>query len=117
MSYLYLAIAFSLNAGANILLKLAATSGFSFGSLLAGQWNKGHLLALIAAILFAGNLGAYLIALENVPLSVGYPIMIGMTFVITTAAAIYLGESITPIRALGLALVMLGIVVVVRTNA
>ena len=117
MPYIFLAIAFTLNAIANFLLKLAAINGFSFSSLLAGQWNKGHLLALVAAVFFAGNLGAYLVALEKVPLSVGYPIMIGMTFVITTGLALYLGERMTPLQAIGIAMILAGVFVVVRATA
>lgn len=117
MSYIFLALAFSFNAAANLLLKLAATSGFSFHTLIAGEWNKGHLFALIAAVFFAANLGAYIVALEKIPLSVGYPIMIGMTFVITTAAALYLGERLSALHALGLALILLGVFVVVRATA
>ncbi|HEY4513812.1 MAG TPA: hypothetical protein VJH69_00625 [Candidatus Paceibacterota bacterium] len=117
ISYLFLILAFSLNAAANILLKIAATSGFSFSSLFAMQWNRAHLIALGAVILFAGNLAAYLLALEKIPLTVGYPVMIGMTFVLTVGFASYFGERLSLIQLAGLLLILVGIFMVVRLNA
>lgn len=117
MGYFYLALAISFNAVANILLKFSATKGFSFGGLLRGEWTWAHIYAVIAAALFALNLGFYLAALQRLPLSVGYPVMIGMTFVITTGAALALGERVTVLHALGLAAVFLGILLIVRAVA
>jgi multidrug transporter EmrE-like cation transporter len=115
MSYLFLAAAFILNASANIVLKFAAVRGFSLAEFVRGEWNGAHALAFAAAVLFALNLLFYLLALRTIPLSVGYPVMVGMTFVITTGVALFLGERITLIPAIGLALILLGIVLVVRT--
>ncbi|MDZ4284813.1 MAG: hypothetical protein U1A28_03240, partial [Patescibacteria group bacterium] len=92
MAYLFLTLAFALNAAANILLKVAASRGFSFGELLRGNVTIAHGIAALASVLFVANLGAYLVALSRIPLSVGYPIMIGMTFVIVTASALFMGE-------------------------
>jgi|SRR3989344_2373833 len=117
MPYLFLFLAFTCNAAANIILKLAATSGFSFGGFLRGEWSLAHLYAGVAAALFALNLGFYLVALQKIPLSVGYPVMIGMTFVITTGAALALGERMTVLHAVGLALVFLGVFLIVRATA
>lgn len=117
MAYLFLALAFSFNAAANVLLKVAAARGFSFAAVLRGAWTSAEWIALAAGVLFALNLGAYLVALERIPLSVGYPIMIGMTFVIITGATLYLGERITTLHAIGMALILLGIFIIVRATA
>src|SRR3989338_8448065 len=103
MPYLFLFLAFTCNAAANIILKLAATSGFSFGGFLRGEWSLAHLYAGVAAALFALNLGFYLVALQKIPLSVGYPVMIGMTFVITTGAAFPFAERISVLPPMRLA--------------
>lgn len=117
MAYIYLILAFTFNAAANVLLKIAATNGFSFGGFLKGDWTRAHLIALAAAFLFALNLCFYLVALARIPLSVGYPVMVSMTFFITTAFAIYMGEKLTLAHAIGLALILLGLVLVVRATA
>ncbi len=116
MPYLFLTIAFICNASANLLLKLAATRGFSFGAALKGQWGQAEFIALGAAVFFGLNLVTYLAALQRIPLSVGYPIMIGMTFVITTAAAFFLGEKLTYVHIIGLTFIMLGLILVAQAT-
>jgi multidrug transporter EmrE-like cation transporter len=114
MNALFLVIAFSLNAAANILLKYAALNSFSFSALIRMEFSIAHLYAFAAALLFALNLGFYLLALRSVPLSVGYPVMIGMTFVLTTGAALLLGERISLAQAIGLGMILLGVIIAVR---
>ncbi len=117
MAYALLTLAFICNASANLLLKLAATRGFSFGAALRGQWTQAEYIALAAAVFFGLNLVSYLAALQRIPLSVGYPIMIGMTFVITTGAAFFLGEKLTYIHIVGLTFILLGLIIVARAAA
>lgn len=117
MAYAFLTAAFVLNAAANILLKVAASRGFSFGELLRGNVTASHGIATLAALLFAANLGAYLVALSRIPLSVGYPIMIGMTFVIVTGHALVMGERITLLGSVGLAAIFGGITLVLYATS
>lgn len=117
MSFAYLVVAFILNATANVLLKLGASRGFSFSGVFHDTWSPANIFVGFAVLAFAGNLVAYLMALKGVPLSVGYPIMIGMTFFLTTGAAIVLGERLTTLHIAGLFLILIGIVVVVRATA
>ena len=114
MPYLFLFSAFICNAAANVLLKIAALKGFSFGALFRGDFNSSTLTAGVAIFFFGLNLCLYLVALEKIPLSVGYPIMVGMTFLITTAASLMLGEKINLLHAMGMALIFAGILLVVR---
>lgn len=113
MAYAYLAIAFLMNASANVLLKLAASSGFTFRMLLE-RWTAPVWEAGIAALLFGGNLIFYLLALRSLPLSTAYPIMIAMTFLIVTGASFALGERISLLHLLGLGAIALGIALVTR---
>ncbi len=112
MAYVFLAVAFVLNAAANILLKVAASRGFSFGELLQGNITRTHGIAALAVLLFVANLAAYLVALARIPISVGYPIMVGMTFVIITTFALYSGEQITALQIIGLTAILGGIALV-----
>ncbi|HVW82872.1 MAG TPA: hypothetical protein VHC68_02945 [Candidatus Paceibacterota bacterium] len=117
MAYLFLALAFLCNGAANVLLKVAAMRGFSFAGVLGGDWNMATFTALAAAGLFALNLCFYLAALEKIPLSLGYPVMIGMTFLITIAASLFLGERIALVQGLGMALIVVGILLAARFAA
>lgn len=114
MHYLFLTAAFVCNGLANILLKIAALKQFSFSALLHGQFTSASLYAASAVVLFAFNLGFYLVALERIPLSVGYPVMVGMTFFLTIAASLFLGERINLQHALGITLILVGILLIVR---
>ena len=114
MSYLFLALAFLCNAAANVLLKLAALGDFSFGTLLKGQFTIATGYAAAAVVLFGLNLCFYLVALERIPLSIGYPVMVGMTFFITIGASVFLGERIQLIHAIGMALILSGIFLIAR---
>lgn len=117
MPYIFLIAAFVCNASASILLKLAALKSFSFAALFRGEWTWATLYAGSAVALFGLNLIFYLLALEKFPLSIAYPIMIGMTFLITITASVFLGEKITLIHALGMALILAGVFTIVRFTA
>ena len=116
MGYVFLVLAFSFNAAANILLKVAAARGFSFASVLRGAWTSAEWLAVFAAFLFALNLATYLAALQRIPLSIGYPVMIGMTFVIITGFTFIMGERISLLHAAGLVLIFAGLLAIVRAT-
>lgn len=115
MAYIFLVLAFTFNAVANILLKISATRGFSFASFFNGHWESTHFIALGAAALFGANLVCYLIALEQLPLSLAYPVMVGMTFLITVSVAIALGEQMTLLRLVGCLLIITGLIAVARS--
>jgi len=101
MASFYLVCAFCLNAAANILLKLGASQGLALGN-----WQLG-----LGAALFALNLGCYTLALRALPLSVAYPVMVGMSFLIVNGyALLYLTEAITLLQIVGYALIIAGVV-------
>jgi multidrug transporter EmrE-like cation transporter len=112
--YVFLGLAFVCNAAANVLLKLGATHNFSLASLLRGEIDIAHVYTVSAVIFFGANLAFYLFALKAIPLSVAYPIMVGMTFVITTAASLFLGEHLSITHLIGITMILGGILVIVQ---
>lgn len=116
MAYIFLILAFSLNAAANILLKLGAIRGFNTarGPVLAllGNWQ------LVSGVaLFAVNVIFYFLALRSLPLSVAYPIMVAMGFLIVNGyAMLSLGESLTAMEVLGYVMIVAGLVLVVSRS-
>ena len=113
MAYLYLALAFTLNSIANILLKLGAIQGLSLsGNLIAiVQANWQFLLGLA---IFATNVIFYFLALRALPLSVAYPVMVVMGFLIVNSYALFaLHEPITTWQHIGYLLIVIGLTLVV----
>lgn len=112
--YIFLGLAFVCNAGANVLLKLGAQHKFSIAPLLHGEITLAHIYTGSAIMLFALNLGFYLMALRSIPLSVAYPVMVGMTFLITMGASFFLGEHIGIVHIIGVTLILAGMLFIVQ---
>ena len=113
MAYLFLVLALTLNAAANILLKMGATrlGGLEEPGLFGRLVSNYHLSA--GLLLFALNVVFYVAALTRLNLSVAYPIMVAGGIVIVVAVSAFaLQEDITPLQTLGLALLVLGIALV-----
>lgn len=114
MGYLYLALAFIINATANILLKIGASRGVSL------NWHAplisffGNWQLFLGASFFAVNILFYYLALRALPLSIAYPIMVAGSFVIVNGyALITLRESVGMIEIVGYALIFSGLFLVV----
>jgi len=113
MSYLFLAIAFVLNATANILLKLGALKGIAYQGLSFGQIIGQNAIALLGLFFFALNAVFYFLALKNVPISTAYPVMVVMSLLIINGYAIIaLKEQVGLAQVVGYALIITGIVLV-----
>jgi len=114
IAYLYLALAFTLNAGANILLKISSVKGIVLSKplpeALVANWQ------FIAGVaLFAVNVLFYFLALRALPLSIAYPIMVAMSFLLINGYAfVALGENIAPFQIAGYILIIVGLVLVIR---
>lgn len=115
MAYVYLVCAFTLNAIANILLKLGAerglTTSFSDGvaTLLLANWQF-----VLGLVIFAANIIFYFLALRALPLSIAYPAMVAMSFLIINGYAfIALGEHVTSLQLVGYVAIIGGLVLVV----
>lgn len=113
MPYLFLSLAFTLNAVANILLKIGASRGLSLVgsplSLVSQNWQL-----LLGLALFAANVIFYILALRSLPISVAYPVMVLMGFILINGYALtMLQESLAPLQLLGYGLMIIGLLLVV----
>jgi small multidrug resistance pump len=113
MAYAFLIFAILLNGCANLLLKMGvARLGEPSDSslLLRAMENPALLLGLC---LFAANVLCYVAALSQLKLSVAYPVMVaGSLLVVVLSSAMWLGESLGSGQWVGIALLLVGIVLV-----
>lgn len=113
-------IAVILGAAAQLMLKAGAnavgTFAFDPGTLAAAALKLAVEPRVLAGIaLYAASLVAWILALSRVEVSIAYP-MVALGYVITVLAAWWwLGESVTPLRLTGVALIVLGVVVVAQS--
>lgn len=113
MQYLYLSIAFLLNASANILLKLQSEKGFVFKGLKWYELITNNWIFLTGIFLFAINVVFYFLALKNIQLSVAYPVMVIMSFLlINSYAFFFIGEKINFMQFIGYILLIIGILLI-----
>jgi multidrug transporter EmrE-like cation transporter len=114
MAYILLALAFVFNASANILLKIGSKGGIDLSS-----WNPVALLShnwqfVLGLFLFAVNVVFYFLALRSLPISVAYPVMVVMSFIIINGYALtMLGETLTPLQILGYLAIVGGLILIV----
>lgn len=109
MSYVYLMVAVVLVSVGQILQKMTAER------LDSELGSASSLVTLIRSPLFwqtalvmAGSLAAWLLALADLQVSKAYPIL-GLSFSLTTVSSVFfLGENVTPVRWLGVALISIG---------
>lgn len=98
-----------LNAGAQLLLK-AGTNARPLGLALA---IEPHILAGLAC--YVVSVVLWIVALSKVPVSMAYP-MLSIGYVVNAIAAYYLlGEAVTPMRLVGIGIIILGVFVVARS--
>jgi multidrug transporter EmrE-like cation transporter len=98
-----------LNAGAQLLLK-AGTNARPLGLALA---IEPHILAGLAC--YVVSVVVWVIALSKVPVSIAYP-MLSIGYVVNAIAAYYLlGESVTPMRLVGIGIIIVGVFIVARS--
>ena len=73
------------------------------------------LFLLAGLVLYVASFLAWIGVLARLELAIAYPVAIGLTLVFSTLGATYLlGESVGPIRWAGIALIMGGILLVIR---
>lgn len=120
---LALIIALTLNAGANLLIKVgmktvAASGGlFRSGPVAAVEMVLTNLTLMIGLTCFALNAVFYMYALQSkaLQISVAYPIMVGGGYALIALIAHFhplLSESMTWAQKLGVSLILLGVVLI-----
>jgi multidrug transporter EmrE-like cation transporter len=98
-----------LNAAAQLLLK-AGTNAVPLGLRLA---IEPHVVGGLAC--YVVSVVVWLVALSRVPVSIAYP-MLSIGYVVNAIAARYLlGEALTPMRLVGIGVIIVGVFVVARS--
>ena len=106
-SLLLLLLAAGFSTVGNLLLKISKTAVIG---VLPNWINNLQPLFFIAAIFYLLNLLTFSKVLETMPVSIGYPILASLGFVLLAITSMFfLNESMTTVQALGIATVCLGI--------
>ncbi len=120
VSFTLVLIGVLLNAAAQLLLKAGTNAVGTFEFSAANALPMGLRLALEPHIV--GGIACYVVsvvvwimALSRVEVSIAYP-MLSVGYVVNAVAAWYLfGEAVTPMRLLGIAVIILGVFIVARS--
>jgi quaternary ammonium compound-resistance protein SugE len=113
MNYIYLILAFILNASGNILLKVGAAKGIYFNVFPLGSFLKQNIFLISGFIFFVLNALFYFLALKNIPVSLAYPVMVTASLILTGSYAFLMGgEVFTYNHIIGYALMTLGVVII-----
>jgi multidrug transporter EmrE-like cation transporter len=117
MIWLVLITAICLNAAANILVKVGM-HGYQGGSvleLLRDRWLSPSISGGI--LCFVLTLVAYSYVLSRMNLSIAYPLMTGLGFIIISVASVILfKEQIGAVQMLGYGLIIFGVWLVARSG-
>jgi multidrug transporter EmrE-like cation transporter len=111
-----------LNAAAQLLLKLATRplahfSDFGLQTLRFSMVSLGASLPFWAGMLCYGtSLLVWLAALSKAPVSTAYPMLSLGYIVVAAASVLWLGETLSPAKVLGIALICAGVVLVSRSS-
>ena len=113
---LALLAALVLNATANLLIKAAARQFAATGGVLAGglagavRMAATNWLFVAGIVCFALNVLAYMYALQKLPISLAYPIMVTCGFaIIVIVAGVWMGERLQFVQWMGVVLMLLGV--------
>ena len=112
-----------LNAAAQLLLKVATRPLAHFSVFNADTLNSSVLILFKSMpfwsgmVCYAASVCVWVAALSKAPVSTAYP-MLSLGYVVVAAVSVaWLGESLTPGKVLGLALICAGVVLVSRSSA
>ena len=102
-------IAYTVLATAGLVLLRRSLAGESLAAAIANPEFIG------GGAFYAASFGTFLLALRRFEVLTVYPVFSGLTYAtVTVAAVIFLGESLTPARVIGIALVGCGVALLVR---
>ncbi len=110
---LYAAYAIATTAG---LLLVKAWFPAARQAWAASDWLAGGSIAVVAgALLYVASFLIWLAIVERHPLTIAYPVAIGIAMITLSAgAAFFLHETLDAVRLVGMGLIVLGTVLVVR---
>jgi len=115
-TYIVLGLAIIFNAIANILMKIGMLRVYSSANIFhMVSKSVAHPVIPLGIISFIFALICYLFVLSKLNLSVAYPIMTSMGFLVVIVASwAFLKESITTIQIVGFAFIILGVWIVAK---
>ncbi len=111
-----------LNAAAQLLLKvatrpLAHLSDFGMTTLRYSMVSLGTSLPFWAGMVcYAASVCVWLAALSKAPVSTAYPMLSLGYIVVAAVSVLWLGETLSPAKVLGIALICAGVVLVSRSS-
>jgi multidrug transporter EmrE-like cation transporter len=112
-----------LNAAAQLLLKVAARPLGHFTAFNAETLSSSIVILFKSVpfwtgmVCYGASLCVWIAALAKAPVSTAYP-MLSLGYVVVAAISVgWLGESMTPAKLLGIALICAGVVLVSRSSA
>jgi multidrug transporter EmrE-like cation transporter len=120
VSFTLILLGVTLNAVAQLLLKAGTNALGHFEFSMANAVPVGLRLAVEPHILgglfcYAISVVVWIMALSRVEVSIAYP-MLSIGYVLNAVAAWYLfGEAVTPMRLLGIGIIIVGVYIVART--
>jgi multidrug transporter EmrE-like cation transporter len=113
MGYVFLTVALTLNATANLLMKMGADrlGPFEGPGMLKSILTNYFLVG--GVVLFGLNIVFYVAALTRMNLSIAYPVMMaGGVLIVVSVSVVYFRESLTLAQVLGILLLMAGLILV-----
>lgn len=112
-----------LNAAAQLLLKVATRplahfAEFSLQTLLGAAWILAASVPFwVGMLCYAASVCVWLAALSKAPVSTAYPMLSLGYIVVAAVSVLWLGETLSPAKLLGIALICGGVVLVSRSSA
>jgi drug/metabolite transporter (DMT)-like permease len=118
--FLWILVGVLLNAGAQLLLKVGASAVGPIGG-WQGLRTAALPLAMHPGILggllcYAISVVVWIVALSRVDVSLAYPILSIGYVVNAFVAMFFLGETVSPLRWAGIAVILLGVVLVAQSS-
>ncbi len=113
---LFLAAALTLNAVANVLIKYAMSRSAQPLIEVQGALRPFLTIPFLAGVVcFAANLACYSLALRTMKISLAYPLMVSLGYILILALSWFLfSERLTTVQYAGIGLIMVGLWMVVR---
>ena len=117
-AFLLVGLAAILTATANLLLRVGVVRAGGFNLELDRMWSEARALAaqplfLVGFVCYGLAAVVWFSALSKANLSVAYPVLVGLTFVLVTVGSVaFLQEGLTWVGVMGMVLILAGVALV-----
>ena len=122
LTWVLILLGVAMNAAAQLLLKTATRPLAAFTLFNVDTLMKSVAILALSVPFWAGmmcyafSICVWLAALSKAPVSVAYPMLSLGYVVVAAASALWLGESLTLMKVLGIALICAGVLLVSRSS-